>query len=312
MRRLAGKSEPTAEQVASWTPDKTIEALLSVKGKVMTKPVPLPELDVKCALTRAKALFAEEPSLVQVSAPCKIVGDIHGQFSDLVRLLDCGGTPGDQTYIFLGDYVDRGTYGIEVVILLLCYKVLNKDKLYMLRGNHESGPICRIYGFYDEVKRRYSVKMWKAFVEVFDSLPLAAVIDDKIFTVHAGLSPEMPEVSVVNKVQRPLEVPEEGIVCDLMWSDPDPDITGWAENDRGVSYVFGADIVTDFLDKNDFDLVVRAHQVVEDGYEFFASRQMVTLFSAPNYCGEFDNAGAMMTVRDDLMCSFQLLKPSNK
>ena len=131
--------------------------------------------------------------------------------------------------------------------------------------------------------------------------------------MHAGLSPEiMSDVSAVGKVKRPCDVPEEGLVCDLLWSDPEPDITGWAENDRGVSYVFGPDIVTDFLDKNDFDLVVRAHQVVEDGYEFFASRQMVTLFSAPNYCGEFDNAGAMMTVRDDLMCSFQLLKPSGK
>jgi serine/threonine-protein phosphatase PP1 catalytic subunit len=122
----------------------------------------------------------------------------------------------------------------------------------------------------------------------------------------------MSDVSGISKVRRPCDVPEEGLVCDLLWSDPEPDITGWAENDRGVSYVFGPDIVTDFLDKNDFDLVVRAHQVVEDGYEFFASRQMVTLFSAPNYCGEFDNAGAMMTVRDDLMCSFQLLKPSGK
>jgi serine/threonine-protein phosphatase PP1 catalytic subunit len=122
----------------------------------------------------------------------------------------------------------------------------------------------------------------------------------------------MSDITVVDKVKRPCDVPEDGLVCDLLWSDPEPDITGWAENDRGVSYVFGPDIVTDFLDKNDFDLVVRAHQVVEDGYEFFASRQMVTLFSAPNYCGEFDNAGAMMTVRDDLMCSFQLLKPSSK
>ena len=199
------------------------------------------------------------------------------------------------------------------MVLLLCYKILCPDKVFLLRGNHECGPISRIYGFYDEVKRRFNVKLWKTFCDVFNALPLAAVIEAKVFCVHAGLSPEiMSDVAVVSKVKRPCDVPEEGLVCDLLWSDPEPDITGWAENDRGVSYVFGPDIVTDFLDKNDFDLVVRAHQVVEDGYEFFASRQMVTLFSAPNYCGEFDNAGAMMTVRDDLMCSFQLLKPQNK
>jgi len=312
MKRLAGKSEPTAEQIEKWTPDKMIEDLLSVRGKAMTKPVPLNEMDVKCALNRSKAIFVTEPSLCNVNAPCKIVGDIHGQFSDLVRLLECGGHPPENTYIFLGDYVDRGSYGLECVALLISYKVKFPDKLFMLRGNHECGPISRIYGFYDEVKRRFNVKMWKGFCEVFDSLPLAATIDDKIFCVHAGLSPEMAEVQAVNKCKRPCDVPEEGLVCDLLWSDPEPDITGWAENDRGVSYVFGPDVVTDFLDKNDFDLVVRAHQVVEDGYEFFASRQMVTLFSAPNYCGEFDNAGAMMTVRDDLMCSFQLLKPSSK
>jgi serine/threonine-protein phosphatase PP1 catalytic subunit len=287
--------------------------LLSVKGKAMTKPVPLNEYDVKCALLKVKGILSEEASLLNVQAPTKIVGDIHGQFSDLVRLLECGGHPPDQNYIFLGDYVDRGNYGVECMMLLICLKIQNPDKLFCLRGNHECGPISRIYGFYDEVKRRFNVKMWKTFCDVFNALPLAAIIDDKIFCVHAGLSPEiMSDVSAVSKVKRPCDVPEDGLVCDLLWSDPEPDITGWAENDRGVSYVFGPDIVTDYLDKNDFDLVVRAHQVVEDGYEFFASRQMVTLFSAPNYCGEFDNAGAMMTVRDDLMCSFQLLKPSGK
>jgi serine/threonine-protein phosphatase PP1 catalytic subunit len=313
MKRLAGKSEPTAEQISKWEPSKMLEDLLSVRGKAMTKPVPLNEMDVKCVMTKAKDIFVTEQSMLNISAPCKIVGDIHGQFSDLVRLLECGGHPPDTTYLFLGDYVDRGAYGVECMTLLCSYKCKHPDKLFLLRGNHECGPISRIYGFYDEVKRRFNVKMWKLFCEMFNCLPLAATIDEKIFCVHAGLSPEiMSSVAPIDKVKRPCDVPEEGLVCDLLWSDPEPDITGWAENDRGVSYVFGPDIVTDFLDKHEFDLVVRAHQVVEDGYEFFASRQMVTLFSAPNYCGEFDNAAAMMTVRDDLMCSFQLLKPSSK
>jgi serine/threonine-protein phosphatase PP1 catalytic subunit len=315
MKRLGmggAKTEPTQEDIAGWGPEKLIEDLLSVRGKPMTKPVPMTELDLKCMLARIKKILLDETSLLDVAAPCKIVGDIHGQFSDLVRLLDCGGTPGEQTYIFLGDYVDRGNYGLECLALLMCFKVLHPTKLFMLRGNHECGPISRIYGFYDEVKRRFNVKMWKSFCDVFNCMPFAATIDNKIFCVHAGLSPELTNLDLINKVMRPCDVPEDGIVCDLLWSDPDQDVVGWAENDRGVSYVFGPDIVTDFLDKNDFDLVVRAHQVVEDGYEFFASRQMVTVFSAPNYCGEFDNAGAMMTVREDLMCSFQLLKPSGK
>lgn len=104
-----------------------------------------------------------------------------------------------------------------------------------------------------------------------------------------------------------LKLTRSGLLCDLLWSDPDKDITGWSENDRGVSFTFGSDIVARFLEKHDLDLICRAHQVVEDGYEFFAKRQLVTLFSAPNYCGEFDNAGAMMSVDDTLMCSFQVL-----
>lgn len=207
--------------------------------------------------------------------------------------------------------MDRGQYGIECFCLLACYKIKYPDRIFVLRGNHESGPISRIYGFYDEVKRRFSVKLWKLFIETFNVLPLAAVIDEKIFCVHAGLSPDLVSPDLVNRIQRPTEVPEEGLICDLLWSDPEKGITGWAENDRGVSYTFGEDIVSSFLERNDLDLIVRAHQVVEDGYEFFAQRQMVTVFSAPHYCGEFDNAGAMMSVREDLMCSFQLLKPAS-
>ena len=111
----------------------------------------------------------------------------------------------------------------------------------------------------------------------------------------------------------PITVPSlAGLLCDLLWSDPEADISGWAENDRGVSYTFGADVVSKFLQKHDYDLIVRAHQVVEDGYEFFADRQLVTIFSAPNYCGEFDNAGAVMAIDESLMCSFRILKPAEK
>lgn len=116
----------------------------------------------------------------------------------------------------------------------------------------------------------------------------------------------------VKRVMRPTDVPDTGLLCDLLWADPDKDIVGWGENDRGVSFTFGPDVVATFLKKHDLDLIARAHQVVEDGYEFFAKRQLVTLFSAPNYCGEFDNAGAMMSVDETLMCSFQILKPAEK
>jgi serine/threonine-protein phosphatase PP1 catalytic subunit len=114
--------------------------------------------------------------------------------------------------------------------------------------------------------------------------------------MHGGLSPELSQMEQIKRIMRPTDVPDTGLLCDLLWSDPDKDIIGWGENDRGVSFTFGEDIVAQFLRRHDLDLICRAHQVVEDGYEFFARRQLVTLFSAPNYCGEFDNAGAMMSV----------------
>jgi serine/threonine-protein phosphatase PP1 catalytic subunit len=156
------------------------------------------------------------------------------------------------------------------------------------------------------------MRLWKVFCDCFNCLPTAAIIDDKIFCIHGGLSPELSRLDQILNIARPTDVPDTGLLCDFLWSDPDKDIVGWGENDRGVSFTFGPDVVAQFLRKHDFDLIVRAHQVVEDGYEFFAKRQLVTLFSAPNYCGEFDNAGAIMSVDEALMCSFQILKPAEK
>jgi len=190
---------------------------------------------------------------------------------------------------------------------------LNSQRtFFLLRGNHECASINRIYGFYDECKRRFNVRLWKIFTDCFNCLPVAALIDEKILCMHGGLSPDLQSLDQIRNIARPTDVPDQGLLCDLLWADPDKDIEGWGENDRGVSYTFGPDKVTEFLQKHDLDLICRAHQVVEDGYEFFAKRQLVTIFSAPNYCGEFDNAGALMSVDETLMCSFQILKPAEK
>ena len=239
-------------------------------------------------------------------------GDIHGQYYDLLRLFEYGLFPPESNYLFLGDYVDRGKQSLETICLLLAYKIMYPENFFILRGNHESASINRIYGFYDECKRRYNVKLWKTFTECFKCLPVAAIVDEKIFCMHGGLSPELESMDQVRRIKRPTDVPDMGLLCDLLWSDPDKDISSWGENDRGVSFTFGKDVVASFLRKHDLDLICRAHQVVEDGYEFFAKRQLVTIFSAPNYCGEFDNAGAMMHVDETLMCSFQILRPMEK
>ena len=253
-----------------------------------------------------------QPVLLELEAPIKICGDVHGQFYDLLRILEFGGYPPDANYLFLGDYVDRGKQSLETICLLLAYKIKYPENFFMTRGNHECSSINRIYGFYDECKKRFSIKLWKTFTDCFNCLPVAAILDDKIICMHGGLGPDLDKIDRIRNIIRPTDVPERGLLCDLLWSDPDDSSNGFGSNERGVSVVFNGKIVQTFLKNNDLDLICRAHQVVEEGYEFFAERKLVTVFSAPNYCGEFDNAGAMMSVDENLNCSFQILKPANK
>jgi serine/threonine-protein phosphatase PP1 catalytic subunit len=292
--------------------DNVIKKLLEVRGCKPGKPVQLSEGEIKALILKSREIFMSQSTLLELEAPLKICGDIHGQYYDLLRLFEYGGFPPDANYIFLGDYVDRGKQSLETVCLLLAYKIKFPENFFLLRGNHECASINRIYGFYDECKRRYNIRLWKTFTDTFNCMPIASIIDDKIFCMHGGLSPELQSMDQIRKIMRPTDVPDSGLLCDLLWSDPEEGITGWGENDRGVSFTFGADVVEKFLRKHDFDLICRAHQVVEDGYQFFAKRQLITIFSAPNYCGEFDNSGAMMSVDETLMCSFQILKPAVK
>jgi len=290
--------------------DNVIEKLLRVRGSKPGTFSDINEAEIKMVCLRARDILLRQPMLLELSAPLKIVGDVHGQFHDMLRVFECSGLPPDSNYLFLGDYVDRGKQSVECATMVLAYKIKYPENFFCLRGNHECAAITRIYGFYDECKRRFSVKLWKTFVDVFNCLPAAAVIDDKIFCVHGGLSPELTSLENIATISRPTDIPDTGLLCDLIWSDPERNVEAWDENDRGVSFTYGESVVNSFLNKYDMDLIVRAHQVVEDGYEFFSRRQLVTLFSAPNYCGEFDNAAAVMTVDESLMCSFQILKPA--
>ncbi|CAN0192075.1 unnamed protein product, partial [Ectocarpus sp. 13 AM-2016] len=230
-------------------------------GKGPSTQVNLYEDDIRSLCLVARDVFLDQPCLLQLATPMKICGDIHGQYYDLLRLFDHGGHPPHSNYLFLGDYVDRGKHSLETICLLLCYKVKYPANFFLLRGNHESASINKMYGFYDECKRRYSTKLWRTFTDCFNCLPIAAIVDDKIFCAHGGLSPELFDMEQINRVSRPTDVPDTGLLCDLLWSDPDRDIIGWGENDRGVSFTFGEDIVRDFLASHDLDLICRAHQV---------------------------------------------------
>lgn len=271
------------------------------------------ERKIAWLLDVARKSFLLQSSLIHISRSqgknIIVGGDIHGQFPDLLKIFCKLGFPDKSKYLFLGDYVDRGKQGIEVMLLLLCYKIIYPRNFFLLRGNHECQTISKTYGFFDECKRKYNIKMWKKFIDVFNCMPVAALIEERIFCMHGGISPHMNYIEDVLKIKKPCEIPEEGIMCDLLWADPDDEYRdGWNENTRGASYVFGTDVLCSFMMKNNLDLICRAHQVVEDGYKFFGGRKLVTIFSAPNYCGEFDNKGAILKITDDMECSFVIFE----
>ena len=289
--------------------ENILDRLLAVKGNKPGKTVDLKEEEIKFLIDKSLSLIKEEKMLIELEAPLRVCGDIHGQYYDLLRIFEHCGYPGEYNFLFLGDYVDRGKQSLETICLLLAYKIKFPNKVHLLRGNHESSVTNRIYGFYDECKRRYNVRLWRNFTELFNYLPVAALIDDKILCMHGGLGPDLRNLNSISEITRPTDIPDSGLLCDLLWSDPDKETLEFDENDRGVSWVFGEKIVNEFNRKNDLDLIIRAHQVVDDGYEFFANRQLITIFSAPNYCGEFDNSAGIMIIDDALTCSLKVLRP---
>jgi serine/threonine-protein phosphatase PP1 catalytic subunit len=263
--------------------DDMIKRLLDAAyaGKV-TKTVCLKNAEIQAVCQAAREVFLSQPALLELSPPVKIVGDVHGQYTDLIRMFEMCGFPPSSNFLFLGDYVDRGKQSLETILLLMCYKLKYPENFFLLRGNHECANVTRVYGFYDECKRRCNIKIWKGFVDTFNCLPIAAIVAGKIFCVPGGLSPSLSHMDDIRQIARPTDVPDYGLLNDLLWSDPADMDNDWESNERGVSYCFGKKVIMEFLQRHDFDLVCRAHMVVEDGYEFFSDRILVTVFSAPN------------------------------
>lgn len=270
----------------------------------LTECKPLSEPEVKQLCTLAKDVLSAEDNVQPVHCPVTISGDIHGQFHDLVELFRIGGFPPDTNYLFLGDYVDRGYFSVECVSLLLCFKVRFRERITVLRGNHESRQITQIYGFYDECLRKYNCQSaWKCFTDLFDHLPVTALVEGKIFTQHGGLSPNIDYLDDVRKIDRVQEVPHEGPMCDLLWSDPD-DRPGWGVSPRGAGYTFGKDISEKFNHSNGLTLIARAHQLIMEGYNWCHDQQLVTIFSAPNYCYRCGNQAAIMEIDENMDYTF--------
>lgn len=177
---------------------------------------------MKQLCAQARDILIEESNIQRVDSPVTICGDIHGQFYDLMELFRVGGMCPDTNYLFLGDFVDRGLYSVETLLLLLALKVRYPDRMTLIRGNHESRQITQVYGFYDECTRKYgSANVWRYCCDVFDYMSLGAIVDGRVFCVHGGLSPTIVSLNQIRSIDRKQEVPHEGAMCDLLWSDPD-------------------------------------------------------------------------------------------
>lgn len=235
----------------------------------------------------------------------QICGDIHGQFYDLRELFHVGGDCPRTNYLFMGDFVDRGFYSVETFLLLLALKVRYPDRIFLIRGNHESRQITQVYGFYDECLRKYgSVNVWKYCTDIFDYISLSALIDNTIFCVHGGLSPTIQTLDQIRTIDRKQEVPHDGSMCDLLWSDPE-EIEGWGLSPRGAGYLFGGDVCSQFNHTNKVDTIARAHQLVMEGYKWMFGDQLVTVWSAPNYCYRCGNIAAILELDEHLNKNFK-------
>nr|BAN40283.1 serine/threonine protein phosphatase 2B catalytic subunit gamma isoform, putative [Entamoeba invadens] len=278
-------------------------------------------------IRQAAEIFKKEPNIIEVEAPVIIVGDIHGQFYDMLNFMDLLGSPAENRFVFLGDYVDRGDFSTEVILYLFALKICYPDNIKMLRGNHESRLMCEYMTFLLECHCKYTIKIYDEFVACFDTLPLVALVsknvNGRILCMHGGLSPSIGLLDDIAKINRFTEPPSEGSLRDLLWSDPisewDPDSPEWIgvsrkeweeitfrpNKQRKTSYYYGKKAVNRFLEANNLFCIVRAHQVQDNGFKdhkyFNPSRhlsEVFTIFSAPNYCDYYKNYGAVMRITE--------------
>lgn len=248
-----------------------------------------------------------------------VIGDIHGQYYDLIRIIHSQKISLNTRFIFLGDIVDRGPNSIECLLLILLMKILFPNNCFLIRGNHECIETNRYYGFDQECKKvfpdnNHTNFIWSTFNVVFWYLPLCISLHEKIFCVHGGISPQITDLNKLRDMKHEKIIPSEGLITDLLWSDPSESITEkFLPNDRGCSYIFSKESAKEFCEKFNFSFICRAHQCVQNGYEFFSDHHLITIFSASNYCNESSNFGAILRVEyqdsDELPCDIILFEP---
>ncbi|EGT56565.1 hypothetical protein CAEBREN_30647 [Caenorhabditis brenneri] len=262
----------------------------------------------------AQTVFQSEKALVDIDPPCVVVGDLHGQYNDLINMFILLGRPPETVYVFTGDYVDRGMMSLECIMLLFTYKILYPEQIVLLRGNHEIARVNKKYGFYDECVQsipRFGEEIWAMFQRCFNNLPISALIATKILCMHGGLSPSLITLDDLRNHPKPIRNPFRGIVNDMLWADPDPSVFEWKTSARGSGFIFGTNVIDDVCVRLDVELIIRAHQMCFDGYWVVSGKKLITIFSAPMYCNLYKNAGCVLKIDDNLCIQMVAFVPES-
>lgn len=278
---------------------KVIESASSGNYPSNTHQIKITANEAISFCNKVKPIFQKEKTVLDLAGPINICGDLHGNLSDLVHCFKLGGTPPQARWLFLGDYVDRGPCSVEVIMLLLALKIQYPSQVYLIRGNHECMELTEIFGFSDECLQRFETqgeKVWTAFCDVFEYIPIAAIVANEYLCIHGGISPKLETVQQIRDLQRPLKVPISGLVADLLWSDPSKDIEEFSRSDRGTTCIWGLNPIKKFLSANNLKSLIRAHQMVKEGFEFSFSpdTSVITIFTASNYEEDTPNKAAFL------------------
>lgn len=234
--------------------------------------------------------FKEEDTILTLKSPMFIVGDIHGNIRDLLRLLAYSGAPEDNSYLFLGDYIDRGEMSIEVITLLFSLKLSFPTTIFLIRGNHEFTEINSKYGFKDQVLEMYDEEVFDAFNEAFMYLPIAATIDERIFVVHGGISPYLNFLEQILEIKRPIaSFKDSKIIEDLVWSDPLLSNSLYTPSPRGFGSYFGRGALMIFMQSTGIKTIIRGHQCVPNGFQKHCGDLIYTVFSSSDYTPNIPN-----------------------
>ena len=261
----------------------------------------LPEPTLCSLLLKLMETLINESNVIELSSPIICVGDVHGQLYDLFEMFKKTAPNGitNEKYLFLGDLVDRGRYSVATFAYVAALKLKYPKQVYIIRGNHESRQVNQTYGFYHECMALYGhAGVWNLLTSVFDTLPVAALVDNKYFCVHGGLSPQISLIEQLSLMSRYQEIPQRGPLCDVCWSDPD-DLDQWHENSRGVGYLYGPSQAEAFIRNNGLKMIVRSHQLCPEGYMWHFGNKVCTIWSAPKYLYKFSNKAAVMKIDGD-------------